>query len=89
MRVRTFLKEIRGPASMRSIAELADINAGELSRIEQGTALPRDEDIPALERAYGMPVTSWYPAPVLLAVEFDEQWLEMLRERMHAAWRES
>jgi len=34
-------------------------------------------------------VTSWYPAPVLLAVEFDEQWLEMLRERMHAAWRES
>lgn len=65
------------------------MNAGEISRIESGQALPRDEDVPALERAYGAPVTSWYPPQVLLAVEFDEVWLEMLRERVHDAWRRS
>lgn len=87
MRVRCFLKELRGPASLRSVAEAAEMNAGELSRIESGSALPRDEDVPALERAYGVPVTSWYPPPVLLALEVDEVWLEMLRERVHEAWR--
>lgn len=89
MRVRCFLAEIRGPVSLRSIAEAAELNAGELSRIESGRALPRDEDVPALERAYGKSVAEWYPPPVLLAFEFDDEWLEMLRERMHAAWRSS
>ena len=89
MRVRCFLKEIRGPASMRSIAEAAGVNAGELSRIEQGTALPRDEDVPALERAYGKSIAEWYPPLVLLAVEFEDGWLDALRERIHDAWRRS
>ena len=87
--LKVFLEKGFLQATTKEIAEAADMNAGELSRIESGRALPRDEDVPALERAYGMPVTSWYPAPVLLAVEFDEVWIEMLRERMHAAWRES
>lgn len=89
MRLRCFLSEIRGPASLRSIADAAEVNAGELSRIETGRALPRDEDVPALERAYGKSIAEWYPPPVLLAVEFDDEWLEALRERMHEAWRAS
>jgi transcriptional regulator with XRE-family HTH domain len=89
VKLRCFLAEIRGPVSLRSIADAAEMNPGELSRIESGRALARDEDVPALERAYGKSVAEWYPAPVLLAMEFDEEWLEALRERMHTAWRTS
>lgn len=87
--LRCYLRELRGPISLRSIAEQADINAGELSRIEAGTALPRDEDVPALERAYRAPILSWYPPQVLFAMESDAVWFEMLQERMHEAWRRS
>jgi transcriptional regulator with XRE-family HTH domain len=89
VRVRCFLRELRGPASIREVAERCELNPGELSRIENGTALPRDEDVPALERAYGAPITDWYPPMVLLAMESDALWFEMLRERIHAAWRSS
>lgn len=89
MHVRCYLSELRGPASLRSIAEKAEVAPGDLSRIEAGIMLPKDDDVPALERAYGAPITSWYPPIVLLALESDEVWFEMLRERMHAAWRSS
>lgn len=88
-RLRCFLKELRGPESLRSLAERADFNAGELSRIESGSALPRDEDVPALERAYGAPITDWYHPLVLVAIEFDDAALDALRERVHEAWRRS
>ena len=88
-RLRCFLTALRGPQTLRHMAELADMNPGELSRIESGIALPKDDDVPALERAYGAPITSWYPPYALLAMESDEVWFEMLRERMHEAWRRS
>lgn len=86
-RVRCFLRELRGPVTLRAIADDAGLNSGELSRIEAGYALPRDEDLPRLERAYGAPITSWYPPAVLFALESDELWFQMLQERMHEAWR--
>lgn len=86
-RLNCFLRELRGPASLREIAEVAEVNPGDLSRIENGTMIPRDEDVPALERAYGAPISSWYPPLTLLALESDEVWFEMLKERMHEAWR--
>lgn len=87
--LRCFLKELRGPVTLRSVAAEAGIAPGDLSRIEAGTYLPKDEDVPALERAYGAPITSWYPPVVLFAMESDEVWFELLQERMHEAWRAS
>lgn len=89
MRVRCFLKEVRGPITLRHIAAEAGVNPGMLSRIEQGIALPSDDEIPALEQAYGAPITDWYPPLVLLAVEFGDESLAALRERMWEAWRAS
>jgi transcriptional regulator with XRE-family HTH domain len=88
-RLRCFLKELRGPESLRTLADRAGINAGELSRIEAGYAIPRDEDVPALESAYGAPITDFYHPLVLVALEFDDAALEALRERVHEAWRRS
>lgn len=89
MRVRCFLKEIRGPRSLRNVAGETAINPGMLSRIEQGVAFPKDDEIPALARAYGAPISDWYPPLVLIALEFDDSALEALRERIHEAWRRS
>lgn len=86
MRVRCFLKEIRGPRSLRRVADEAGINPGMLSRIEQGVAFAKDDEVPALARAYGAPITDWYPPLVLVAMEFDDVALEALRERIHEAW---
>lgn len=87
MRVRCFLREIRGPRSLRRVAEDAGLNPGMLSRIEQGVAFPKDDEVPALASAYGAPITDWYPPLVLVAFEFDDTALEALRERIHEAWR--
>lgn len=89
MRVRCFLPELRGPRSLRNVAGDAGINPGMLSRIEQGVALPKDDEIASLEAAYGAPITDWYPPLVIVAMEFDDTAFEALRERIHEAWRRS
>lgn len=89
MRVRCFLKELRGPRSLRRVADEAGINPGMLSRIEQGVAFPKDDEIPALAAAYGAPITDWYPPLVIVAMEFDDTALEALRDRLHDAWLRS
>lgn len=88
-RLRCFLRELRGPRTLREIADAVGMIPGELSRFETGIALPRDEDVPALEKAYGAPITSWYHPLCLVALEFDDAAYEALRERMHDAWRRS
>lgn len=88
-RLRCFLRELRGPVTLREIAEQAGMNPGDISRIEAGLQVPRDDQIPRLEAAYGAPVTDWYPPMVLLALEFDDSALLGLRARLHEAWRRS
>lgn len=84
MRLRCFLRTIRGERPLREIARIANVNPGELSRIENGIALPKDKDIPALERAYSAEVVDWYPARVLLALEVDDDDLKELQRRLRS-----
>lgn len=88
-RLRCFLRELRGPVGLREVAEAAGVNRGDLSRIEAGLQVPHDSDVPALEKAYGAPITDWYHPLCLLALEFDDEALLALQERVHEAWRRS
>lgn len=82
MRLRCFLRTIRGERPLREIARIANVNPGELSRIENGSAVPRDEVIPTLEQAYGALFPDWYPRTVLVALETEDVELEAIRVRM-------
>lgn len=75
MRLKCHLHAIRGSRPLRELAEASGVNRGELSKIENGRALPKDEWIPAIEEAYGAPVDRWYDwrPPQLVAVEVDEE----------------
>lgn len=88
MRVRCLLREIRGPRPLRHVADDAGINPGMLSRIEQGVALPKDDEIRRLAAAYGAPFTSWYPPLVLAAIEVEDSALDQLRLQMVKAFTE-
>lgn len=72
MRVVCHLRTIRGDRTMVSLARAARVSEADLSRIERGISLPRDEDIEGLERAYGVPITDWYGPTVLLALTGDD-----------------
>lgn len=86
MRVRCNLTEIRGPRSLRSVALAAEVNAGQLSEIEQGRRLPKDDEIPRLIQAYGASFTKWYPPLVLVALEVEDDALDALRLEMVEAF---
>lgn len=62
MRVACRLREIRGDRALADVARRAGVHAAELSKIERGLALPRDEWVPRLELAYRAPRAEWYPA---------------------------
>jgi transcriptional regulator with XRE-family HTH domain len=86
MRLRCHLKDIRGARSLRSIALEAGVNAGQLSMIESGKLLPKDDEIPRLVAAYGRQFTDWYPPLVLVAIEVEDVAVDALRLAMIAAW---
>ena len=73
MRVHCSLRTIRGRRRLRELADAAGVNAGTLSAIERGRTLPKDEWVEPLEQAYGQAITEWYPRPVLLALQPDEE----------------
>jgi hypothetical protein len=90
MRLRCYLREIRGTRPLRELVELCKeqdvkVNAGELSRIENGIALARDDQLPALVAAYGANVDDWYPDLVLLAIESDDAKLASIRSRLRTS----
>jgi transcriptional regulator with XRE-family HTH domain len=63
MRIRTFLRLHRGERSITDVAELTGLARGEISMLERGQQLPRDEWIPKLELVYGARC-DWYPVGV-------------------------
>ena len=81
MRVRCYLPILRGERTIASIAKLTGINAGTLSRLENGVMLPADRDLDALQAEYG-PIADWYPPLVLLALETDPDAEQALRRRI-------
>jgi transcriptional regulator with XRE-family HTH domain len=68
MMLRCHLRELRGDRSLASLAEVANVNKGTLSRIERGRELPKERDVAALERAYKAPAHTWFPDYVLTAI---------------------
>ncbi len=72
MRLFCHLRTIRGDRSMAELARQANINPGELSKIEAGRQLPRDIWVPALELAYGAHASDWYEPGTLLEIQKDE-----------------
>jgi transcriptional regulator with XRE-family HTH domain len=82
MRVRCYLREIRGERSLRSVAEEAGVSPAILSTLERGEGFVHDSDIEKLVAAYGASVADWYPPTVLLAVESDDSKLMDIRRRL-------
>jgi transcriptional regulator with XRE-family HTH domain len=67
--VQCHLRGFRGDRTLQELAGRAGVSKGQLSQIEQGRSLPRDRDVPLLERAYGQPRSEWYPADVAGVIE--------------------
>jgi transcriptional regulator with XRE-family HTH domain len=68
MRVVCHLRRLRGERKMLDLARAANVNVGDLSRIERGIMLPADHVIPDLERAYGVPREEWYASGTVAIV---------------------
>jgi hypothetical protein len=60
MRVRTFLRELRGDRSLADAKRATDLDRGTLSRIERGRQFPTDEQAAMMTSFYG-PADGWYP----------------------------
>lgn len=82
MRLRCFLREIRGTRTLREIAELSGVPQSELSKIENGIQVPKDADVEALVAAYQAAPTDWYGPLTLLALESDDAQIAGIRERL-------
>jgi transcriptional regulator with XRE-family HTH domain len=64
------LRDLRGDRTVREVAAEAGVSASLISQLERGRALPKQDDVPGLERAYGAPAHSWWPAVVVAAIDF-------------------
>lgn len=71
MRLACHLRGLRGERRLAELARVAGVHEAELSKIERGIALPRDEWVAGLEEAYGAPVHEWYPPALLLHLDRD------------------
>ena len=73
MKVRCYLREIRGRRGLRAVAKAAGVDRGTLSMIERGRMLPKDPWIEGMEAAYGAPFEEWYPPLTVRSLELDEE----------------
>jgi transcriptional regulator with XRE-family HTH domain len=61
------LREHRGKRGLRETADLIGMHAGQLSQIELGRMVPRDDQIALMEPVYGVPFEEWY-SPLTIRV---------------------
>lgn len=66
------LREARGERKLVDLAAECGLNKGTLSAVERGTRLPLDSQVAVLERAYGIPVSLWYPGLSAVHLEDDD-----------------
>lgn len=71
MRVSCHLRDLRGKRTLADLATVSNVAAAELSKIERGIQLPRDDQLAGLERAYGAVRTAFYSDAALLAIQED------------------
>ena len=71
MKVRCYLRRLRGVRSLRDMAGDTKIDRGTLSQIERGLRFATDAQAPAIERVYGAPRRDWYPRELLVELERD------------------
>ncbi len=67
------LREIRDGRTLRAIADASGVAVPTLSQIERGLMLPRDDQVAALELAYGIPLAEWYDPQTLLALQHGDE----------------
>lgn len=73
MRLRCRLREIRGRRPLKHLADESGVARATLNLIENGRQLPKDEQVEAIERAYGVPLAEFYDwRGPLLVVDMDE-----------------
>lgn len=63
MRLRCYLRELRGDRSIGDVVELTGLARGEVSMFERGHSVPRGPQVLAMRPVYGDP-DGWYPAMV-------------------------
>ena len=73
MRLRCYLREIRGTRKLTELAEASGVAQPYLSQIERGERVPRDDWLDGIERAYGEPLEDWYHPRVLAALRMEDE----------------
>lgn len=63
MRVRCYLRELRGDRTLRAVCRATGLAVGEVSMFERGHSVPRDDQATLMVPFYG-PVERWWPAGV-------------------------
>jgi transcriptional regulator with XRE-family HTH domain len=65
MRIACLLRDLRQARelSLRDVERMTGIARTDLSKVERGRMLPRDEWLEALEQAYGADRLTWYVPP--------------------------
>jgi transcriptional regulator with XRE-family HTH domain len=73
LRIRTHLQRIRTARglSVRDVYAATGIAIGDVSRIEHGQQIPRDDQVEQMIGVYGHPA-DWYPPTVLRVLQLDE-----------------
>jgi transcriptional regulator with XRE-family HTH domain len=65
MRLRCFMRELRGERSITEASQATGCARGEISMFERGHSLPHADQVPRLTRFYGVGPDGWYPRGVL------------------------
>lgn len=71
MKLICHLRTLRGDRRLADVSAEAGVPIGQLSQIERGHLLPRDEWVPRLAAAYASEPADWYPANALRAISED------------------
>lgn len=64
MRIRSYLRDLRGDLTITDVCAATGLARGEVSMFERGHSIPRGDQATRMVAVYG-PISGWYPAGVL------------------------